>query len=351
MSVKLREIFKMNAAQDGKSWFDVTMLAERQYVVDIRGVIGDWEVDPQMLVDRLEAIDAELDGEGEVIVRIDSPGGTVSGGVSIMTALGQMKTRPIAEIWGSCYSMATMVALACDEVKIARDASMMIHNPKGLVFGTASEMKAALQYLDNVREQAIGRYAAKVEAKGHTRAEVEEAMTDAGTYYTALQAVEFGLADVILEDKRDGERMQIDREFAAVMLGDAPEEVELPIEDEASASDPDQETVEDAPAVETAPELVSVELSVNGTTISMSASAETAAALKDAGELVTKPAEIEPEMKAPEDPLVASLKSGSHEPVVTAKPDGDAASKKTAVMSAEERRSKQFAIFHPNMRH
>lgn len=346
MSVKLQEIFKMHAAQDGKSWFDVTMLAEREYVVDIRGVIGDWEVDPQMLVDRLEAIDAELDGEGKVIVRIDSPGGTVSGGVSIMTALSQMKTEPEAEIWGSCYSMATMVALACPVVKIARDASMMIHNPRGVVIGTASEMKAALQYLGNVREQALDRYAEKVEAKGHTREEVDAAMTDAGTYYTALQAVEFGLADVILEDKRAGERMQIDREFAAVMLADAPEEVELPIV--ADATNPDQETIEEAPAVETEPELVSIEMSVNGATISMCVPADAAAALKAAGELITKPAEIEPEMAATEDPLVASLKSSSApEMVTTAKPDEDAAPRKSAVMIAAEIRERQFAALRP----
>lgn len=292
MSVKLREIFKLNAAAPGKTWFDAQMLADGRAQVDIRGVIGDWEVDPQMLVDRLAAIDAEK--PSEVVLRIDSPGGTVSGGVSIMTAITQMNSRVVAEIWGSCYSMATMVAMAADEVRIAKDADMMIHNPKGLAFGTATEIRAALQYLDNVRAQAIDRYTAKVEKAGHTREEVDAAMTDAGTYYTSLQAVEFGLADLVMEDKRDTQRMCIDREFAAVMLADAPEEVEIPLAPEAT-----DEFVVEAPAPE-APIVV-----------------ETPAVV----EPVQAPAATDAKMLADADPVVAAMKSDADSaPVMTARP-------------------------------
>jgi ATP-dependent protease ClpP protease subunit len=304
MTVMLQEAFKLNAAEPGKTWFDSVMLEQGDHVVEIRGIIGDWDVDPSVLIARLQSADLDVTVQRHVL-RIDSQGGLVSAGVSLMTAISQLEKPVVAEIWGYCYSMATLVAMAADQVGIAKDGSFMIHNPRSCVCGTAADFAAALQYLDGVRAQAVDRYTAKVEPKGHTREEVEAAMTDAGSYYTALQAIEFGFADYMIEDKRETPRMQLDREFVAVMLGEIPEDIAVEI-----AQDATDAPVEDAaPALDATLEQAPADVQEDAAP-DASANAEMAA----------DPA-AEAKMQALADPVVAALQSAGLAPVVqTARP-------------------------------
>lgn len=320
MTTKLQELFKLNAAAPGSTWFEAAMLADGDHVVEIRGIIGDWEVDPSLLIARLQSADTDPNVQRHVL-RIDSQGGLVSAGVSLMTAISQLEKPVVAEIWGYCYSMATLVAMAADQVGIARDASFMIHNPRSCVCGSTADFAAAIQYLDGVRTQAVDRYTAKVEPKGHTREDVEAAMTDAGTYYTAVQAIEFGFADYLIEDKRETPRMQLDREFVAVMLGEIPAEIAVEIAEEAPAAAPAEEAA--APAQE-------------------------APAASAAAEMVADAA-AEAKMKANADPVVAEMKAAGEQPaVMTARPTEDVPSK--AVMSAGAQRiaemNKNFGRFY-----
>lgn len=305
MTTKLQELFKLNAAAPGSTWFEAAMLADGDHVVEIRGIIGDWEVDPSLLIARLQSADTDPAVQRHIL-RIDSQGGLVSAGVSLMTAIAQLEKPVIAEIWGYCYSMATLVAMAADQVGIAKDGSFMIHNPRSCVCGSAADFAAALQYLDGVRTQAVDRYTAKVEPKGHTREDVEAAMTDSGSYYTAVQAIEFGFADFLIEDKRETPRMQLDREFVAVMLGEIPEDISVEIAEEApavapaeEAATPAQDTVLEAPAAD---------------------QEETAPAAPAAAEMVADAA-TEAKMLANADPVVAAMKSAGEQPaVMTARP-------------------------------
>ncbi|OOY22496.1 hypothetical protein BMI91_19635 [Thioclava sediminum] len=332
MSAKLQEAFRMHKAEPGKTWYEVKMLGSGDAVVEIFGVIGDWEVDPQSLVSELKA----LDGPGKTVtIRCDSPGGSVPAGVLLMTAIGQMEATVVMEIWGSCYSMASAIAMACDEVKIARDASMMIHNPMGVAIGTADEVRATAQQLDNIRDQMLDRYAARAEKAGHTREEVSAAM-DAEKYYTPLQAIEFGLADVMLEDKASS-RMQIDPEFAAVMLGKAPAEMLAIAEEEA----PDEaETQADAEVAVTEDERVEVTMLVDGNEVTMTAS-------KDVAELFSG-AKLAREQSTNEtgDEFVASMKSDADNDgaVMTARPE-----KAEAGKSMRERKPSRVNAHIANM--
>lgn len=322
MTVNLKEFWKMQPAQDGRTWFTMEEVADKTHVVELFGVIGDWEVDPIELVNQLKAID----GEGvKIELRIDSPGGSVPGGVLLMSCIAEMKATVVAKIWGQAFSMASLIPVACDEVHIAKDAYMMIHNPRGLGYGTAQEVMAAAKYLEKIREQAADRYAERTEVAGHSRDEVLEAM-DATTYFTALEAIEFGLADALIETTGNSQ-MMTDPEFAAVMLGDEiPDEVKdhFIMKDEAAEEGeaPEVEAVEAVEVIEEAPEMIAFELNINGETFSMSASAEVAESLEGAGELIAKPEDQAPEMSVAdeEDPVVAALKSGAESaPVMTAR--------------------------------
>lgn len=304
MTVKTQQPLQMNAAAPGKSWFRAAMLATGEHVVEVRGIIGDWEVDPGLLIARLQAADQDA-AVTQHVIRIDSPGGLVEAGVSLMTAISQLDKPVRAEIWGSCHSMATLLSTAADETLMAKDGTFMIHNPQMGVYGSAAEFRTALQYLDGIRVQALDRYTAKVSAKGRTREEVDTLLTDAGNIFTAAEALEFGWVDGILEDKRE------------------PLPVEEPVVDaEAQA--------QEAAAAAEAEAAAQAE----------AAAAAEAEAKAQAEQKPTDAADLEPQMllddaakakmQADASPVVAAMKSAGEQPAVSAARTVEAAQDKTA---------------------
>ncbi|MCZ4366625.1 head maturation protease, ClpP-related [Sulfitobacter dubius] len=300
--------------------------------IKLFGPIDAWEDSALNFVEELEQLQA--DGVKEADVQINSLGGDVWESMTIADAIRSARANGMtfrAVVLGVAASGATIIASSCDATVIGKNARYMIHEAASGCWGSADDMREVAAMLDDINTQAVEIY---VEQSGQTPDQIKTWMAET-RWFRGQEAVDAGFAASILD--MDAEACADEEDLRT--LDNAPSDLLEEIaasgdtEDEVKASDPDQETVEDAPAVETPPELVSVELSVNGSTISMSVSAETAAALKDAGELVTKPTEIEPEMKAPEDPLVASLKSGSQEPVMTARPDSEAASQRKAPAS------------------
>ncbi len=316
------EAFAISSPKNGEVWFEVKMVADDTYVVDIMGVIGSWMVDPLLLVEQLR----EFDKEGARIeFRIDSQGGVVAGSSVLMTAIGELKAHTVAKIWGRAFSMASLIAMACDEVHIARDGYMMIHDPIIEMRGNPDQLKSAVAFLEGIREQAADRYAEKVEKAGHTREEVLAAMA-ATTYYNATQAVEFGLADVVTEPtkaKLCGE----DAEFEAVMLAEMPDEVREALA-EKGFDEPEPEMNEDTPA-------------------------EPAVEAPEAVEPEAVEPEADPVMQANEDPTIAALKSApTSAEVSTVQPDDeDTPVKKSEAQLVAEIRDRQFAAeFNPRKR-
>lgn len=290
------------------------------------GPIDAWEDSALKFIEEVEALNAS--GVKSYDVQINSLGGDVWEAMVIVDAIHAWRDQGIvfrAVVLGVAASAATIIACACDEVVIGKNARFMIHEAASGCWGRSDDLRAVAELLDGVNSQAVEIYTT---ASGQSEDQVKTWMAEE-KWFRGQEAVDagfaFSLLDMTAEACADEEDLRT--------FENTPGELVDEVTGASADTGPDEETVEDAPAVETAPELVSVELSVNGNTIEMSVSAEAAAALKDAGELVTKPAEIEPEMKAPEDPLVASLKSGSQEPVMTARPESEAASQRKAPAS------------------
>jgi ATP-dependent Clp protease protease subunit len=295
--------------------------------IKLFGPIDAWEDSALKFIEEVEALIAS--GVKSYDVQINSLGGDVWEAMVIVDAVRAWRDQGIvfrAVVLGVAASAATIIACACDEVIIGKNARFMIHDAASGCWGGSGDLRAVADLLDDVNAQAVEIYAA---ASGQSEDQVKTWMSEE-KWFRGQEAVDAGFASSILDMTAEACADEEDLRTFENTPGDLVDEVVGASAD----ADPDQETIEDAPAVETAPELVSVELSVNGNTISMSVSAETAAALKDAGELVTKAAEIEPEMKViEEDPLVASLKSGSQETVMTARPEVEAASQRKAPAS------------------
>jgi ATP-dependent Clp endopeptidase proteolytic subunit ClpP len=126
-------------------------------------------------------------------VRINSPGGSVFDGLAIYNSLKRHPAHTVVHIDGLAASIASVIALAGDEVHMAANALFMIHNPWGLAQGDARELRKIADTLDLVRDQMIETYRQRCAL---TDEELMAAL-DAETWYTAAEAVEVGFVDQV----------------------------------------------------------------------------------------------------------------------------------------------------------
>jgi ATP-dependent protease ClpP protease subunit len=153
-----------------------------------------------------------------VDLRLNSPGGSVFDAVAIHNALKRHEGTITVWIDGIAASAASYIAMAGDEIVMPENAFLMIHDPAGLVMGTAEDMRAMAEALDKVKGSLVSGYAAK---SGRTPEEVSALMT-AETWFDAADAVAQGFADRLIEPVRIAARFDIGRfRNAPPMLVDA----------------------------------------------------------------------------------------------------------------------------------
>lgn len=149
------------------------------------------EVTPGIFRDEL------LDGEGDISVWINSPGGDVFAAAQIYNMLRDYNGKVTVKIDSIAASAASVIAMAGDEILMGPTALMMIHNPMTVAAGSFSEMQKAIDMLDEVKQAIINAYEDKT---GMRRGKISSLM-DAESWFNAKKAVELGFADGILFNK------------------------------------------------------------------------------------------------------------------------------------------------------
>jgi ATP-dependent Clp protease, protease subunit len=140
-------------------------------------------------------------------LRLNSPGGSVFDAVAIHNALKRHEGPVTVWIDGIAASAASYVAMAGDEIVMPENAFLMIHDPAGLVMGTAEDMRAMAEALDKVKGSLLAGYAAK---SGRAAEEIAVLMA-AETWLDAKDALELGLADRLAEPVRIAAAFDIGR--------------------------------------------------------------------------------------------------------------------------------------------
>ena len=108
---------------------------------------------------------------------------------------------------GIAASIASMIAMAGDEVVMPANAMLMLHDPSGMVMGTAADMRSMADALDKMKAGMVGAYRDK---SGREDAEIE-ALMQAETWLTADEAIDLGLADRIEEPVRMAAHFDLSR--------------------------------------------------------------------------------------------------------------------------------------------
>lgn len=102
-------------------------------------------------------------------------------------------------------SIASIIAMAGDEIHMAENAYLMIHNPWSLAVGDSAEMLKTAELLEKLQGTMADIYAKRA---GKSPAEAQEWMT-AETWFTAAEAKEAGLIDAV-EDTVPGPAARFD---------------------------------------------------------------------------------------------------------------------------------------------
>jgi len=169
-------------------WYRITAKGPEDGEIEIYDVISNFAgMNAQQFSKDLKAIGKVKN----LAIHINSPGGDVFEGQAIYSQLKHHKAHKTVFIDGIAASIASVIAMAGDEVVMPENGMMMIHEPSGFVMGTQDDMAKMADVLAKIRETIVAVYARKT---GLEREHVAEMMKEE-TWLTADEAVEFGFAD------------------------------------------------------------------------------------------------------------------------------------------------------------
>lgn len=172
-------------------------LADNEAEVLIYGDIGYGWYDEGITGESISNQIADLDVD-TIHVRINSGGGLVFEGLAIYQAFARHDAKIIVHIDSIAASIASVIAMAGDEIRISEGANLMIHKPWSGLWGDADALRKEADVLDQLQAGLINIYEARTDAK---RADLE-AWVNAETWFLGQAAVDAGFADVVVPAKK-----------------------------------------------------------------------------------------------------------------------------------------------------
>lgn len=151
---------------------------------------------------RISAALRSIGAEKDVVVHVNSPGGDLFEGMAIYNLLREHKGAVTVKVLGLAASAASIIAMAGDEVLIARAGFLMIHNTWVVAVGDRNDMRDIADMLEPFDRAMADIYAARSELD--TKAVAK--MMDKETWIAGTDAVDQGFADSLLpadEVKKD----------------------------------------------------------------------------------------------------------------------------------------------------
>ncbi|MGO4917341.1 head maturation protease, ClpP-related [Pseudogemmobacter sp. W21_MBD1_M6] len=184
------------------SWYTIRARATGAEVL-IYDEIGAYGVSAKGFLAELGA----LPDDTPIDLRLNSPGGSVFDAVAIYNALSRHAGTITVWIDGIAASAASYIAMAGDEIVMPENAFLMIHDPSGLVMGTAADMRDMAGTLDKIAASMTRGYAAR---SGKPEAEIAALMASE-TWFDATDALDLGLATRLSEPVRIAASFDIGR--------------------------------------------------------------------------------------------------------------------------------------------
>ena len=141
------------------------------------------------------------DPKGDVHLYLNSPGGSVSAGLAIYDTMQFITCDVATYCIGQCASMGAILLTAGTKGKrhALPNARIMIHQPLAGMEGTAEEILIHAKEFKRVKSRMNQ---ILIKHTGHELEKIEQD-TDRDCFMTAVEAMEYGLIDRVI-DKMDG---------------------------------------------------------------------------------------------------------------------------------------------------
>jgi ATP-dependent protease ClpP protease subunit len=177
--------------------------ASEESTISVLDAIG---VDPWtgegVTAKRIAAALRSIGADKDVVVNINSPGGDLFEGMAIYNLLREHQGKVTVKVLGLAASAASIVAMAGDEVLIARAGFLMIHDTWVITMGNRNDLRETADMLEPFDAAMADIYAAR---SGMDMKDALKLM-DMETWIGGTAAVEQGFADGLLpadEVKKD----------------------------------------------------------------------------------------------------------------------------------------------------
>ncbi|MCF7824607.1 MAG: ATP-dependent Clp endopeptidase proteolytic subunit ClpP [Candidatus Marinimicrobia bacterium] len=149
-----------------------------------------------LVIAQLLFLEAE-DGEKDINLYINSPGGIITSGMAILDTMNFIKPAVSTIVVGQAASMGALLLAAGEKGKryALPNARVMIHQPLGGAEGQASDIVIAAEEIQRTKLK-LNQMLAKFTGKKPSQIEKD---ADRNNFMSAEEAVKYGLVDEILK--------------------------------------------------------------------------------------------------------------------------------------------------------
>ena len=168
--------------------------SEEEHSISIYDAIGQdpWSGEG-VTTKRIAAALRSVNG-ADVTVNINSPGGDMFEGLAIYNLLRDYSGKVTVKVLGLAASAASIIAMAGDEIRIARAGFLNIHNCWVVALGNRQDLLEVASRLEPFDQAMAEIYATRTGSK----LSAMQQLMDADTWLNGSAAVEQGFADQLL---------------------------------------------------------------------------------------------------------------------------------------------------------
>jgi ATP-dependent Clp protease protease subunit len=178
--------------QGGERAFDIFSRLLKERIIFVTGPIEDYMAN--LIVAQLLFLESE-DPKKDIFLYINSPGGSVTAGLSIIDTMHHIKP-PVATVCvGLAASMGSMILSQGAKGKrfVLPNAEVMIHQPSGGAYGQASDIDITAKHILKTRDR-LNKMLAKATGQKLTKIEQD---VDRDMFMDAEEAKVYGIVDEI----------------------------------------------------------------------------------------------------------------------------------------------------------
>ena len=182
----------------GERSYDIYSRLLKDRIVMLTGEVNDMTAN--LVVAQMLFLESQNNSD-PINFYINSPGGAVTAGLGIYDTMQFIKSPVSTIVMGQACSMGSFLAMAGEAGQrlVLPNSRTMIHQPSGGAGGQATDMEIQVQEILKMKKNLTEIYV-KHNSVGKTYDELAAAM-ERDNFMSAQEAVDFGLADKVIERK------------------------------------------------------------------------------------------------------------------------------------------------------